>query len=123
MKNKYQLMRNSEFTDSDGNNYPDLSTFPLETLVINTKPLKYSLTENDCLRFFDLIYKYYGNFDFYDDMVLWLSDVEDITLESNFERKINLISKKDLDSWYLSSLIGEEVKKSTKMESTDLEDF
>jgi len=123
MKNKYQLMRNSEFTDSDGNNYPDLSTFPLETLVINTKPLNYSLTENDCLRFFDLIYKYYGNFDFYDDMILWLSDVEDITLESNFERKINLISKKDLDSWYLSSLIGEEVKKSTKMESTDLEDF
>lgn len=123
MKNKYQLMRNSEFTDSDGNNYPDLSTFPLETLVINTKPLNYSLTENDCLRFFDLIYKYYGNFDFYDDMVLWLSDIEDITLESNFERKINLISKKDLDSWYLSSLIGEEVKKSTKMESTDLEDF
>ena len=122
-KNKYQMMRNSIVMDSEGNNYPDLTTFPLETLVINNKPLEYSLTEVDTLRFFDLIYKYYDSFNFYDDIILWLSDIEDITLEYNFQKKIKLLSKKDLDSWYLSSLIGEEIKKSTDEPTNELEDL
>lgn len=117
-RNKYQLMKESlTVFDSNGNAYPDLATFPLESLIINTKPLEYKLNENDTLRFFDLIYQFYDSFDFYDDIILWLNDIDYIfDTEKYFESKIKFFSKKDLDAWYLNSLIGETIIKDNKTE-------
>ena len=42
-KNKYQLMDYSEVTDENGNNYPDLATFPLNELRLTSKPSNYQL--------------------------------------------------------------------------------
>ena len=37
-KTKYQLMDNSSVTDSNGDYYPDLATFPIDKLRTNYKP-------------------------------------------------------------------------------------
>lgn len=109
MKTKYQMMRESEVTDENGNCYPDLATFPIESFVVNTKPISYTLNQNNINRFFDLTFDVYGSFDLYDDITCWLNDIEYISDESNFGRKINLFSKIDLDNWYIAGVKGEVV--------------
>lgn len=102
-KSKYNLMGISEYTDSDGNNYPDLATFELDKLVYKTKPSTYTLTYNDTQRFFDCVYNLYGEFDFYDDILLWINDVIGIIDEEKyFNKAIKLPSKNDIDDWYLN---------------------
>lgn len=100
-KNKYQLMDYSEVTDENGNNYPDLATFPLNELRLTSKPSNYQLNQNNLFRFYDLMYDYYDEFDFYDDINLWLNNITEIYDEDeNFGKTINLYGKTDLDKWY-----------------------
>lgn len=100
-RTKYDLMAESVVKDYNGNSYPDLATFPIEDFKVNTKPAVYTLTWADTERFFDLTYEWYGSFDFYDDVILWLNDIRHISdSEENFEKKINMFSKQDIDNWY-----------------------
>ena len=102
-KSKYDLMGISEITDYNGDNYPDLATFELDNLIYYTKPSSYILTYNDTQRFFDCIYNLYGDFDFYDDILLWVNDILNIVDdEKYFNATIKLPSKVDIDSWYLN---------------------
>lgn len=103
-KNKYDLMDSSEVTDENGNNYPDLATFPLNQLRLTERPTDYKLAQNDLYRFFDLCYDYYGSFDFYDYLTLWLNDITDISNEDNFEKSIKFYGKNDIDNWYIENL-------------------
>ncbi len=99
-KTKYQLMDSSIVTDENGNNYPDLATFPLSYLRLSAKPSTYKLTQNNLYRFFDLTHEYYNDFNFYDYITLWLNDITDISNEENFQKEIKFFGKNDLDSWY-----------------------
>lgn len=103
-KTKYQLMDASVVTDGNGNNYPDLATFPLNQLRQTEKPSSYKLNMNNLYRFFDLCYEYYGDFDLYDYLTLWVNDITDISNEENFEKVINFYSKTDIDKWYLEHM-------------------
>lgn len=104
-KSKYQLMAESVVTDSEGNAYPDLATFPIEDMDVTVKPALYELTEMNTERFFDLIYQWYGAFDFYDDIILWLNNIRHISdSEENFEKKIQMFSKQDLDDWFVKNM-------------------
>ena len=110
IRNKYQLMAESIVVDSEGNAYPDLATFPLNSFVANTISSEYKLTYNDTQRFFDLIYGFYSSFDFYDDIILWLNDIYYISdSENNFGRTIKIYGKGDVDNWYIASVRGETV--------------
>ena len=101
-KDKYMTMKASEVTDEYGNLYPDLATFPINEIDITTRPVARQLTENDCLRFFDLIYTYYSVFTLYDDLTLWLNDILYISdTDTNFNKNIKLYTKQDIDSWFL----------------------
>ena len=103
-KSKYQLMDASEVTDEYGNNYPDLATFPLNELRLTQKPADYKLNYNNIYRFFVLTYEYYEDFNFYDNLTLWLNDITDISEESNFQKNILLYPKNDIDNWYASHI-------------------
>ena len=47
------------------------------------------------------MYDYYDEFDFYDDINLWLNNITEIYDEDeNFGKTINLYGKTDLDKWY-----------------------
>lgn len=107
-KTKYQLMEASVVTDKNGDYYPDLATFPINQLRITKKPSDYKLTQNNLYRFFDLCYEYYGSFDFYDYLTLWLNDINDISNEDNFQKNIKFFSKDDIDKWYIENLKLEE---------------
>lgn len=103
-KSKYDLMKNSDYTDVWGNNYPDLATYEFEKLIYNTKPSSYKLNYKDTQRFFDCVYEFYGSFDFYDDILLWANDILNIIDdEENFEKTIRLPSKNDIDNFYLNN--------------------
>ena len=106
-KTKYQLMESSVVTDENGNNYPDLATFPLNQLRITEKPSDYTLTQNDIYRFFDLCYDYYGSFELYDYLTLWLNDITEISNEDNFEKVIKFFGKSDIDKWYVENMKSE----------------
>lgn len=100
-KTKYDLMAESVVTDSEGNAYPDLATFPIDEFDMTTKPVDYSLSFINTERFFDLIYEWYGSFDFYDDIILWLNDIRHISdSEENFEKVIRMFGQHDIDDWY-----------------------
>jgi hypothetical protein len=101
-KTKYDLMRDSPIaTDTYGNFYADLTTFPINYFSVSAKPTTAQLSENDCLRFCDYIKKVYGQYEFYDDILLWLNDVEYITdTEANFEKYLKNYSMSDISVWY-----------------------
>ena len=103
-KTKYQLMDASCVTDENGDFYPDLATFPLNQLRVSEKPSDFKLAWNDLFRFFDLSYKDYGSFNFYDYLTLWLNDINDISDEGNFERNIKFYGKNDIDDWYVKNM-------------------
>ena len=103
-RTKYQLMESSVVTDKDGNNYPDLATFPLNELRMTEKPTDYKLNQNNIYRFFDLCYNYYGSFELYDYLTLWLNDINEIADENNFGKNIKFYSKNDIDNWYLENM-------------------
>lgn len=103
-KNKYQLMNASVVTDKNGDFYPDLATFPLNQLRLTERPTDYKLTQNNLYRFFDLCYDYYGSFDLYDYLTLWLNDITEISDEDNFEKNIKFYGKNDIDKWYVENL-------------------
>ncbi len=103
-KSKYDLMGISDYTDDNGNNYPDLATYEFDKLIFNTKPSSYALTYNDTQRFFDCVYNIYDDFELYDDVLLWVNDIIDIIDdEKYFGTSIKLPSKNDIDDWYLKN--------------------
>ena len=106
-KSKYQLMDCSCVTDENGNYYPDLATFPLDRIRVTEKPREYNLVQKDLYRFYDLMYEFYGTFNFYDYLTLWLNDINDISNEENFNRQITLYGKNDLDKWYIENMRDE----------------
>ena len=101
-KDKYNLMNTSEVTDDDGNFYPDLATFNINYFIPDNKPLKYQLKYNDVYRFDLIINSFYSNFNFYDDITLWLNDIPYLT-EDYIESNIKFYIKSDLDSYYLNN--------------------
>lgn len=115
-KSKYQMMKESIVTDENGNPYPDIATFPLQSFIATSKPLEVKLSYVDTQRFFDLTYRFYESFDFYDDITLWLNDIDYISdSEENFEKIIKIYSKIDIDNWYLASVKGEVVDKDKRI--------
>lgn len=105
-KSKYTMMKDSDtVTDENGQKYPDLTTLGINNFIVNNKPIDHQLNYNDCLRFFDLTNSLYGSYDFYDDVTLWLNDIEYISdTDTNFEKYIKLFTKTDLDAWFIQEL-------------------
>jgi hypothetical protein len=118
MKSKYDLMTESEYKDPNGNVYPDLATFPINSFKPTTRAIDYQLSEYDILYFYKLIYDFYGDFNFYDDITLWLNDIpyisdtrdvsdynyNEIDYRGNFGKYIKFYTKQDIDKWYLNSI-------------------
>lgn len=103
-------MRESEVCDEDGKAYPDLATLSFDQFITSSKPIEVQLTYKDTQRFFDLIYSFYNSFDYYDDIILWLNDVTYISDSGeNFQKKIKMYSKIDVDNFYIASVKGETV--------------
>lgn len=110
------MMKESVVTDDDGNPYPDIATFPLQDFVVTSKPLETKLSYQDTQRFFDFTYNFYGSFDFYDDITLWLNNIDYISdYHNTFQKNIKIYSKIDIDNWYLSSIRGEVVDKNKRI--------
>jgi hypothetical protein len=104
-RDKYQLMVESEVADTFDNKYPDLTTFPINTFTPSVKYLPRKLTENDVLKLYALVFSYYNSFELYDDLTLWLNDVEYISnTDDNFEKTLKLYSKADLDKWFMQQI-------------------
>lgn len=96
---KYITISESEnHIDSTGLKYPDIFSFPIINFEFNDIPQKYILTQQDVYRFDLLMYSYYGNAN-YDDLVLFINNIEHISLiDPGFT--IYLPSKRDLDLFY-----------------------
>ena len=105
LRSKYMLMKESEVTDGAGKKYPDLATFDINNFIVNTKAIEHKLNYNDCLRFFDLTKSFYGEYDFYDDVTMWLNDILYMPdTDTNFEKTIKLYAKPDIDNWFIKEI-------------------
>lgn len=99
MRSKYLTIKKSTvYKDSNGNEYPDIFTFPVDKLKFKSKAQKYILNSNDIDRFDILISDYYGIAD-YDDLVLWFNDIDHIA-DITPGTTIYLPDKSDLDEFY-----------------------
>jgi hypothetical protein len=104
-KTKYLTMEQSSvYTDDSGNFYPDIFTFNIENFQMNDVPLKYALSEQDIYRFDLLISNYYGKSD-YDDLVLWVNNLEHIADKQPGDT-IYLPSKNDITEYYRKNFIS-----------------
>lgn len=97
-------MRPSIVTDSQGNSYPDLATFPIENFSPSVKYRSHALTDSDIYRFDLLTDSAYNDYNLYDDFTLWISDIPFLSDDNNFEAVIKLYNKSDIDTWYLENL-------------------
>lgn len=108
MKTKYEMMQPSEITDFFGKNYPDLATFQIGNFETTIKPMDYKLAQIDTERFYDTIYSFYGTFAFFDDIILWLNDVDWISnSDENFQKTIKIYATTDINNWYFNGVRGE----------------
>jgi hypothetical protein len=99
MKSKYLTIKKSDvYTDENGNAYPDIFSFPNDKLTLTRKAQKYILNANDIARFDTLISSYYGIAD-YDDLVLWINEINYIG-DVAIGTEIILPDKNDLDDFY-----------------------
>lgn len=94
----------STVSDSTGNPYPDLATFPIDTFVANTKPNYYTLGEGDIYRFDIFTDIEYSDFDFYDDFLLWVNDLPYIEDDSNIGKQLSIYVKSDIDTWFVQNI-------------------
>jgi hypothetical protein len=100
-------MSNSETIDANGDFYPDLTTFPIDTFKNSVRPVTHELNENECLRFFDLVYNYYTSFEFFDDFLLWINDIEYISdINENYGKKILIYTPVDINKWFFENIRG-----------------
>lgn len=102
-KTKYDLMKDSSYTDDNGIPFPDLATFPINTFIPEKKAITGNLLEQDIYYFYNTIYTYFNAFDFYDDITLWLNDIPYLE-ETYIESPIKMYKKEDIDTWYLNNL-------------------
>jgi len=99
MSNKYTTLKDSLiYKDSFGNSFPDIFSFPIESFKYTEITQKYIINSRDIYRFDLLMYNYYGDSS-YDDLVLWLNNIELIS-EMNPGDTLELPSKRDLDNFY-----------------------
>lgn len=103
-KSIWITMKNSiEDVDEFDINYPDIMTFNINKFKYNYTPLNIVLSEQDVINFPLLMFNNYNTTD-YDDIVLWLNNIESKNgLVSG--QTILLPNKKDIDDFYLKFTI------------------
>lgn len=100
IRNRYQIMNNSDQKDNDGNAYKDVMTHPINSFVETEIPLEIILTETDLKRFDLFLYKYYQSVD-YDDFILWYNNVIDF-YDLIAGDHIKLPSLNDIEDFYIT---------------------
>lgn len=96
---KYLVMQESvEYSDEFGNTYPNVFSFPIRNFAYSETPTQYNLTEIDIQRFDLLVYSFY-NTSIYDDIVLWLNNINHIS-DTPIGTTIYLPTKNDIDAFY-----------------------
>lgn len=95
MRSKYKTIKPSTQINSKGNPYPDMMSFPIEKFSFTGTSKEYFLTQTDIDRIDLLMFREYGS-TYYDDLVLWLNDIDSLKNVSP-GLKITLPSKRDLD--------------------------
>jgi hypothetical protein len=104
-KSKYDLMSPGEVTDSNGNYYPDLTSFPINDFVPSVKGRPYNMVSVDPYRIDLKVGAYYGSFDYYDLMTLWLNDIPYLADDDYIGTDLYFFQKQDLDAFYLDKLV------------------
>lgn len=82
-----------------GEHYYDPLTFPIESFSFNYPSVKYPLTSKDINRIDIAMSEYYGTPNF-DDIVLWLSDIEFI-YDAEVGTEIELPKRQDIEKFYV----------------------
>lgn len=98
MKNIFLTIKDSAVTDTYGNFYPDIMTFPILKFEYIDTPLKIVISSMDIERFDLFIYRYYSTSD-YTDIVLWLNNYGTVhDLVPGIE--LSLPSTSDINKFY-----------------------
>lgn len=102
MRSRYKTLKESTQTNSKGNPYPDVMSFPIEKFTFTGTGKEYYLTQTDIDRIDLLCYREYG-VSYYDDMVLWLNDIDSLH-NIVAGTKILLPPKRDLDRFMIKNM-------------------
>jgi hypothetical protein len=97
------IKENTSDTDAGGLYYPDIMTFPINRFKYTVTPKEITLTEQAIARMDLLTFNYYNISD-YDDMLLWLNNVEYKT-DLVPGTKFLLPDKDDLERFYIDFIL------------------
>lgn len=103
MRNRYILMKESTQSDNNGNNYPDVLTFPEDRFVYTQTPLEVDMPQQYVDRLDILMSEYYG-VPYYDDIIIWLNGVYSRNDIETGDR-LYLPSKLDLNRFFVKNVV------------------
>lgn len=101
-RTRYMTLSESDQINKSGNKYPDLMSFPIDRFQYTDTEKEYILSETDLDRFYMVCYRYYG-VPYYDDIVLWLNNIDSIH-DVEPGRTVRLPSRRDLDRFMVKNL-------------------
>ncbi len=101
MRTRYDIIEESSQVNLDGENYPDILTFPIDRFQIVDSLKKVVITQKYKERFYLICYDYYG-VSYYDDIVLWLNGISSWDVLEVGEL-LYLPSKKDLERFFIDN--------------------
>ena len=103
-RNVYLTIKdNTSDIDENGQYWPDIMTFPINRFQYTIAPREITLTEQNVIRMDLLIFNYYNTSD-YDDIILWLNNIEYKTdLEAG--QKFLLPDKRDIERFYVDNIL------------------
>ena len=103
MRSRYDLAKDSGTRSTAGTLYKDICTIPMNKFRYSTAPMEYKLTMIDIRRLDLLVFNLYGIAEF-DDLLLWLNDIQDPTTLT-VGQTILVPSKTDMESFYYAARV------------------
>ena len=97
------IKNSTAYSDSNGNAYPDIFTFNINSFKFTEAPLKYMVSAQDIYRFDLLINSYYGISD-YGDIVLWVNHIAHPSFMTPGDI-IYLPKKSDIEAFFRDNLV------------------
>jgi len=100
----YMTIKNNTSTkDQNDQFFPDVMTFPINRFRYTKTPTTVVLTEQDIIRMDLLMFAFYRTTD-YDDIVLWLNNIE-FKEQLSAGDKFLLPEKVDIERFYIDFII------------------
>lgn len=103
MRSRYDVITKGQFKNKNGNEYPDILSFPIKKFFINYPMKEVLVTQRMKDRFYLICYENYGSSEF-DDLVLWKNGIASVH-DLNIGDTVYLPDKRDIEKFLIDNKV------------------